>query len=353
MLAQVMLNESYCLIFKGMHMKKIIWAVDISHDPTYYRNIVKELNIWAKKVNGLIYPVSVVSASLYNLGLPTEYPWQNNYKKSLLLLFQNYLKKAHASKFKSPQVIMSPSFSNRHMAQELIQYAIKENASYIFAHTRMRSRWNPLRLGGFAETLAANSPIPVLLMNLKTKPASRMRSVLFPTDLSSISHESLQQLLPVVDAFNPKLILYNQIEEIPMNLPLTASLSAVQLSELETIRKELEKERDLKIQDWVKQLQDQGVNSSFKIQRQKTFLGKDILTMAHENKADLIVLTNDTGIFPQTALSSTIKDIIMHCTCPVLIYSRAKKSTLQNIKSPISIKSSLNETSSSNKSINA
>lgn len=303
-------------------MNKIIWAVDISHDPSESQNMVKELTVWAKKLNAIVQPVSVVSTSMFNIPLSAEYPWNKNFKQNALALFQTYLKKIRATEFKAPHIIFSSSLSSRKAAQELIQYALKEKASFIFAHTRSRSHWSPLGLGGFADALGATSPIPVLLLNLKSRPTPQINSILLPTDLSPASRHTLRQLALIAQAFQAKIVLYNQVEEIPTYLSASDNFEFSRMAELET--NTIEKARTQKIHAWANQLKRQGIDSLGKVQRQKSYIGKDILVMAKQNKVQLIALTSDNRIFSQSSLSSSIKDVILRASSPVLIFNRMK-----------------------------
>lgn len=306
---------------------KIIWSIDLTQNPKDLSHIVKELKIWAKRLNCDIQPVSIVSKSALTFPVKLISPWTERFEGWAQNSIELFLKQANLKEILPPKLIFSNSISRRKLAHEMTKFAKKENASLILASTRTNKKtWNPLRLGGFAETLVATSKVPVLLLNPAATPSTQIPNILFPTDFSRESKNALLSLLPLAKLFKSKIILYNQVEALnnyfyPADFYGTWEAQGLntepQIREVETTRKSA-------AEAWTHFLKTQKISSSIIIQRQKKYLGNEIIQTAKKNKVSLIALASHSGPLSQTLLGSVARDVILQAQCPVLVFFRPR-----------------------------
>lgn len=303
---------------------KIIWSFDPTQDPREAKNLITELKIWAKRLDCDVQPVTIFSQSTFNLPSDISLPWKNRLQDIAHTAVSRYFKKTAAKGFLPPEIVFASALSNRKMALEMAKYAEKNNAQLVFANTRAKKTWNPFRLGGFAETLVASSRVPVLLLNTRATPSSRIPSILFPTDFSKNSKNALAMLAPWAKAFKAKVMLFDQVE-VPNIYPSEFSdIAQTQTLNLESMMKGVERSRLKKGTEWSELLEKQNVKTSLIVQRQRKYLAADILAAATKEKANLIAIASQSSPTTQAILGSVARDIMLQAKCPVLIFYRPK-----------------------------
>lgn len=306
---------------------KIIWAVNPTKNPKDARALVKEMKIWAKKLDCEIQPVAVFSK--LNIGFPQQMnlSWEKSFDELAKAALKNYIKKLGSTSFLEPQAIFTATLSNRKMASELAGYAKKNRAALIFANTRIKKTSNPIRLGGFAETLISLSDVPVLLMNPLVESSAKKKSILFPTDLSVESEQALTTIKPWVTALKAKLILFNQVE-----FPDFYANDFGAGAQIAQIMKEAESTRRDTLQKVQKNLEADHIKSEVLVAKSHKYLGAQIIEVARKNKVELIVVTNQAGPLYQAVLGSVSRDVLVQAKCPVLIlrHTHAEKQLVKN-----------------------
>jgi nucleotide-binding universal stress UspA family protein len=308
----------------GNRKNKIIWAVDPTQNPTDAKNLIKEMKSWAKHLGCAIQPVSIFSNRTLNFPVELAFPWKEKFEEVAQKSIDRYFKKAGIKDVLPPEKIFISSNSNRKMAAELAKYAEKKKGLLIFAHTKAKKTWNPFRLGGFAETLAAVSRTPVLLLNPEAKPSTQIPSILFPTDFSQDSKNALLNLSSWAKAFHSKVLLYSQVETPAIYTTEYSGYWPAQLASLELLMKDIEKSRQKKAQQWSNILAEQNVDTRILIQHQKRSLGSDVLEAAKKSNVNLIALASHSGPVTQAILGGVARDVLLQAKCPVLIFYRPK-----------------------------
>lgn len=309
----------------GTKKNKIIWAVDPTQNPADAKPLIKEMKTWAKHLNCSIQPVSIFSNLNFNFMFEQKPPVPVRLEEITQKLLDQYIKKTNIEEVLPPEKIFIPSNSKRKMAMELARYAERKKALLLFANTRARKTWNPFRLGGFAETLITVSRTPTLLLNPEAKPSTKIPSILYPTDFSQDSKNSLMDLSRWAKAFNSKILLYNRVETPDVvYMSELSSYWPMQSASFDVIMSDIEKLRQMKAQQWSNFLKKQGVDTKGLIQHQKKTLSADILETAKKNKVSLIALMSRSGPVAQRILGSVAKDILLQAQCPVLIFHCTK-----------------------------
>ena len=236
-----------------------------------------------------------------------------------------YLNETLATGFLKPKIWLVEAMSSREAAVEIARYAEKNHASFIFANTQAKKTWNPFRLGGFVETLTAISKVPVFVLNPLVVSIEKPSSILFPTDFSRDSRNALMKLEPYVQAFNAKILIYNQVENI--NFYPSAEFNGmwqVENFDLKLIESKVEQNRKKLAINWSKVLKEKNISSSALVRRQKKFVSADILEVAQSKSIGLIAMSNHSGSFTQAVLGSVARDILLQAKCPVIIFCRQK-----------------------------
>lgn len=303
---------------------KIIWAIDPTLNPFETKNLVKELRIWSRALQCEVLPVSVFSKSTFGFPVDLALPWAENYEAMAARAVDRFLKRTRARNFLPPQILFTHDSSTRKMASTLARYAEAQRARLIFVKTRDRLAWNPLRLGGFAETLVATSRVPVLLLNPRAQVAPSIREILFATDFGRDSKVALDLLGPWARALNAKVLLFNQIEmPAAYASELNGFWPAPDLN-AEFVLKDLSTAREKTAQAWADHLQNQNVEVDAWVQRQRKLLSRDIVDAAKKKKTGLIALASSGGPMSQALLGSVARDVLGQSPCPVLIFHRPK-----------------------------
>jgi nucleotide-binding universal stress UspA family protein len=313
--------------------KKIIWAVDATQRPIDAKKIISHLKIWAEKLKCQVQPVAVFSQSPSDYFQSPSPSWKKEIEVFAHAFVESYIKKTLAKDFLPAQIIFSKSQSNREMAHELSDYAVKSNAVLIVAYTRAKKTWNPFRLGGFVETLVTASTVPVLTINQSVSPSKNISSVLFPTNFSPESKSALETLGSMVKAFDSKITLFNQVERPMVYVqPFDGFLPSVDWA---TLMKEAETENTKDSNKWINKLKAQGIKCETVVQPQKKSVAVDVLEIAQKKNVDLIALSSHQGRLSQAILGGTARDILLQAKCPVLIFHRpqtARKSKSTDTK---------------------
>lgn len=298
-------------------MSKIIWAVDPEQNPKQAKKLIEEMRVWSKKLNCDVQPVAIFP----DLTLPkASVQWRAEILKAANQTVEEITKKTGTEDFLTPVKKFVPYLSTRKMALALIQYAEESKAEMICCNTQAKSRWNPFRLGSFAETLVSASRIPVLLLNPKARTSPKISRVLFPTDFTQDAKNALTNFKPWAKMLNSRLILYNQVDFPSVYTP--DFHSSWQTMGLPVVTKELEKIRKAKAKKWVAHLKADNISASAIVELQKTFIADAILGAAKKNKADLIVMVSRSGQVVQAIVGSIARDVLQNANCPVLVYYR-------------------------------
>tara|TARA_B110001454_G_C12723220_1_gene435917 strand:+ start:3441 stop:4481 length:1041 start_codon:yes stop_codon:yes gene_type:complete len=309
---------------------QIHWAVDPFQNPKLAKHIIAELKSWAKHLDCDVQPVAIVSTSLLKYPLEIASSINGDFPKAAYSAAENYLKKAKAKGFLKPKIVFSEKASNRQMALDLSTFSKQSNALMIFANTHAKQSWNPLRLGGFAETLIAVSRIPVLLINDKVKTKARLNTILFPTNFSSDSRKALTILASLIKNYHAKVQIFNQVERTDMSLYSPLYFGYAPTLDLPSLEKTTEDQRHNRGAKWVEYLSELGVKAVPLIQRQRKLLSFDIISAAKSTNANLIAMTSERGLVAGSILGSTVRDVLLHAPCPVLVMHKPQLS--KNIK---------------------
>lgn len=109
------------------------------------------------------------------------------------------------------RVIVPKGESRSGAVEALVEYAVASGAALIAVATHGRRGIRRLVDGSFAEALVERSAIPVLVLNPSSRPPDRVEYVLFPTDLSPMSHDAFERAVRIAGELGAKILLFHHI----------------------------------------------------------------------------------------------------------------------------------------------
>ncbi|MES3037522.1 MAG: universal stress protein, partial [Bdellovibrionota bacterium] len=270
-------------------------------------------------LNCPVQPIYMCSTSFANVPFIIPFPWVSALKEMASHSASRYLKKLPVAGFLPAKVILTPSTSNRHLAMELARYAKTNRAILIFANTRATKSFNPLRLGGFAETLISVSHVPVVLLNSKAICSTKISSVLFPTDFSVESKRALTLLKPIVKNLGAKIFVFNQTPFFRISKEDLIQYLPGEIAQYEKLKKTVINERLYSAELFMKHLKKGNIESVYVTENQNKPVQEQAVDFARKNKVNLIALTTSGGPLSQAILGGISRDVILQAPCPVLV----------------------------------
>jgi len=275
-----------------------------------------------------------------------EADWQSRFEEAAEQKLRAYLKQFKGVPLLPPRLKFIRTISKRKLALEALKICRDLQTPLIFAQTRSKKKWTPLRLGSFSETLAVHLAQPVLLLPPSAQVAPKIERILFPTDFSRESKSALKELIPTAKMFDAEVILFNQVEMT--NFYPVDFYGAWQTEEFnfETIARDYERDREKSANALMQELSKAGVEGEFLHARQERDLAREIVSIAKKKGVGMIAMATAAGPVERMILGSVTQDVILKANCPVLIYSRPPSKKEKGQKPPILVnpKDQLTET---------
>ena len=241
-------------------------------------------------------------------------------KKHYTLEAENVLKKwvrgIKDPNLTAPALLQSEHYSRRGTVQTLLAYVKSSGAGMIGLNTHCRKGMVRWFLGSFAETLLLHSPVPVLLVNPKTKVPKRIKTILFPTDLSDSSKRSLDKLAPIAQEMKAKLVIHHKVEYVLPETALVLGAAPVYTN----YTNDDAAERLKKIEKWAEDLNRAGVETTTVFDRKPRYVSGSILAEAKKQKADLIAMASEATTFSSVVVGSTAREVVRQSPIPVLVF---------------------------------
>jgi len=184
---------------------------------------------------------------------------------------------------------------------EIRAAAQETGADLVVMGTHGRSGFNRLVLGSVTEALLNRPPAPVLTVNRELpRRKGLFRTVLCATDVSEWSAGTIAVALAIADEGAKRLMVLNVIEH-----RVESSGGAVEQAALAALH----------------ELIPDDARGSYRIDERVTFgeSDREILAVAAEEAADLIVLgTRGSGALGHL-FGSTVRRVVRDATCPVMV----------------------------------
>jgi nucleotide-binding universal stress UspA family protein len=185
--------------------------------------------------------------------------------------------------------------------EEIRNAAQETEADLVVMGTHGRSGFKRLVLGSVTEALLNRPPAPVLTVNRNLRGRKGLfRTVLCATDVSAWSGGTIAVALAIADEGAKRLTVLNVIEH-----PVATSGGALERAALSALRDLIPEE----------------ARSSYRIDERVTFgeSDREILGVAAEEAADLIVLGTRGGGALGHLFGSTVRRVVRDAACPVMV----------------------------------
>lgn len=289
-----------------------ILAIDPFADKRTQLKVAQHLKEWMRHSDTVIEPTSVLNPG--TLRIPAEKAGVHaKFKMAAQKALDKITQTIKIPNLGESSLVFSESYSQRKSVETFLDFAKERKTGLIALGTHARSGVERWLLGSFAETLILQSPIPLLIVNPKTHLPKKIKTVLFPTDLSEASEKGLNKLLPDLQRLKAKIILFHKMDYV---LPETYSM--IYRSDLyEQYLKEDENHRHKALEKWEKKLSDAGIKVEIVIDDKADFIPKAITRAAKKHKAQLIALVTQTGPASAAILGSIARQVVRSSDCPI------------------------------------
>lgn len=294
------------------HSSTTIWAIDPFSDKRNQLKVAQHLKEWTRQSEMKIEPTSVLNPG--QLRIPADSDGvKTKFKMAAQKAFEKITRATKIPNLGEPSVVFSESYSQRKSVETFLDFAKERKANLIAVGTHARTGMQRWLLGSFAETLILQSSVPLLIVNPKTHLPKKIKTVLFPTDLSEASEKGLNKLLPDLKRLKAKVILFHKMDYV---LPETYSM--IYRSDLyEKYLTEDEARRHKALEKWEKKLTNEGIEVEIVIDDKADFVPKSITKAAKKHKAQLIALVTHTSPASAAILGSISRQVVRSSDCPV------------------------------------
>ena len=242
-----------------------------------------------------------------------------SYKENLLAKLRKAVEKLDLPGLMPPTLLMAGSVTRQGCVNELLRYARTTEADMIALSTQAKSGARRWLTGSFAETLMATSTLPLLIVNPHdTWIRKKIRTILYPTDLSTASKEGLnllvRQLSEYVEGKQIRLVLFHQLDIVPFLYGPYPGVPTPQAS----LDNDYAKRKDTG-HEWALELREKGLEARFTIRRRYLPPADAIVYQARRMGADLIALISHSSAIQGTLFGSTARQVLRKASCPVWV----------------------------------
>jgi nucleotide-binding universal stress UspA family protein len=201
-------------------------------------------------------------------------------------------------------------------ARILITYAKKVGASLIVASHQKRTGLKKWFQGSFCESLSLISDVPLLIVPPNWNGKRGSTSVLFPTDFSSASLSSFEEVLPVAEKMGLELTIYYRTEFptfIGEEFLYTAS------REFALIEKKNLKENKIKMDEMAKRARALGIRVKTIFDKRRGGSAADAVLAQAKRGYSFIAMAAHNGGLGRILMGSTSRAVLQESPCPVWI----------------------------------
>lgn len=289
-----------------------IWAIDPFSEKAIQLKIARHLREFLSQSSIQVEPTAVLNPG--QLRLPQlEDSLKPEFKMAAQKALDAITKAVKIPNLLPPSFIFSQHYSQRKSVSTFLEFAKERKAEFITLGTHARSGVQRWLLGSFAESLILQSQIPLLIINPKVHKAQKIKTILFPTDLSPACDKGLNRLLPTLERLKAKIILYHKIDYV---LPETYSL--IYRTDLyNKYLKDDEGNRRAQLEKWSKKLAEKNIKCEIIIDDKPSFIPKAIVSAAKKHKAQMIALVSHTGSTSALFLGSITRQVVRLADCPI------------------------------------
>jgi nucleotide-binding universal stress UspA family protein len=291
-------------------IEKVIWAVaDFVDSDEIEKKTARVIGLFSRNGDVNVEPVCVVDSPDPQSQLP---PIREMVEQRLKRLRMKSLKPLVTIE-NAPNM----SFSISEKVDEFLAYAEKKSADLVVVNTSARKGLSRFLMGSFAETLILHSKIPLLTVNPKVEVPSKIKTIVFPTDLSLGSESVFHRVLQLALRLNAELHIVHKLSN-PSSLYVGPY--GVLTNDLRSLDKESHKKAEDELEDLLVQAQKAGLKKvEAHIDSTQKAQVEAILKYGKKVEADLFAMVARSGAIESTMLGSTTRQVVRQATCPVWV----------------------------------
>lgn len=322
--------------------RKIIWAIDaMDTNRSIDLHTFEAIQMLSSDHQYLIEPVYVHS--------PDPADIQEGYDPQWVNRSRNRARKSLALKLEKMGLLNSPEIHRLTVlihsrptitdsAKTLARYARNTGADMIAVATHARQGFSRLIWGSFAESLIANSKIPVLTVcpkaHISHAKEPKPKNILVPSDLSENSTPTFIKILKLAKDMHAKITLFHALPVPvgPMELPIPAETSARWIfeqweewnkakttSDEAQLLEQLTESARLTARQWLQMGRGHDIEMEIVIEPSREGVANSVLDHLEKNPAELVAMeSHDTPLMAALAGSVT-RTVERRAPCPVWI----------------------------------
>ncbi|MDZ4678588.1 MAG: universal stress protein [Oligoflexia bacterium] len=302
-------------------LKKIVWAINpFDHSNKSTKRVAEFIEMISSHSQVEVEPVYVLASdqSLFSGKIKTEF--DQIMKKAAEEKINEITSALEIPGIGAPQIISQAGWSTTKGTTILDEYAQMHGAELIIVSTHGRKRLARAVMGSFAETLLLTARTPVLVISPQCRQIRKYSKVLFPTDFSESSRETLNQALLIASQLGAKVTVFNVCVDLMEPLIQAGALAmGGGWVAFPSYSNKIESESKREARKLVQKAKSAGVPAQAVVKRAGQGIAREILSYAKTNWSDIIVMAAQSGPLASTILGSETRKVIRQADCPVLV----------------------------------
>ncbi len=265
--------------------------------------------------------VSTISPDL--LSWPTHFndEWGNEFMRLARKIAAENLKDFETRATDASELILQTINSRKQSVRAIIDFAKINAVGIIAAITHLQDEDRLLSFpGSFVETLVAESPLPVLVVNSKSDPIKKFESILVPTDFSKACRHDFEYIIQLAKILKAKITLLHVLTT-PEGMSIVENAGLIGgWPRVENFIQSVESEARKSSSEMLALAKNENVEIEFSLIRNRERLSKVILDQALSSRASMIAMTNQTGPIVSLILGSMTRQLMRNSQLPILVF---------------------------------
>jgi len=298
---------------------QIAWAVDPFDNEIIPDSwAIQELLFWAESAHYKIQPIHVLSVSKLDFGPENEDSWILRYVPCAEKATLQYLHDLGVKNIEIPKILVEHSSTTRGAVQKLVQYAEHTESQMIAISTCGKSGLGQLLFGGFAESLLAQSHLPILFLTHQKQVAEkRLNRVLFPTDFSESSRKTFFMFIAQAEGFLAEIVLFSDVT-LPVQAAAFGQVAGIPLVPEDFMKKQRQW-AERQAHQWIKHASEKGIKARIVLKEGISNISESVLNTAEEEQVGLIAMSSHNGPIAAVMIGSIAREVFHSNRFPVWV----------------------------------
>lgn len=311
---------------KKTSLKRVLWSADAFEEKSDMRNhAVGALKYLLHRLPKLkIEPAYVLSPAELDLSLDFSPPWIKQFRPGAEKALARSAEASGLTTALPPKILVQRSPSLASSIQTLLKYAKSVKTDLIVTGTHARQGVGRWVLGSFAETLVAQSRIPLLIVGPESQALHRGH-ILFATDLGPNSATVFKRVLSLAQDLDAKITV---LHVMPRPVAAVIQSGIYMLGggwvPVQDFLGSEETSRTKRVDKWIQEAKKKGVSVEFVLERtmggKEATVAQTILAQAQSRQAGIIAIAAQSSAVSAAVLGSTARQVIRQAPCPVWVW---------------------------------